>query len=367
MKHILIVTTIYRCGERMYPIIPKLAESYKVSLLTLYQMHRGGRYLGWNGTTDMRDTFDNEYSKYFENHWTGEVYGKGLLDVSQFDAIIQDDCRSRSGMDILYREAKEQGILVFGNQHGGNNFNPDWSKPPTEHGGRYPLTGIESNFDKCFFYGQYEFDYYTQFADEKHYLLGGFPSNDKLGKYERTNEHILVITNFLGNNPKRRFRGREFNERFVERIGLKEIQEKYNKPVLVKVKSRLHDAPSYEIDKRYVSNVLSQFDIEGEVVFDVEDDNKLICDSICVVGAASTMMYKPIQKGIPTVMIKGSGWSDFFGDFPGILDWDKELIIRELERQETEGKDVKYLEYIIHGSSDYTSTEKYVEHIKRLV
>ena len=36
------------------------------------------------------------------------------------------------------------------------------------------------------------------------------------------------------------------------------------------------------------------------------------------------MMYKPIQKGIPTVMIKGSGWSDFFGDFPGILDWDKE-------------------------------------------
>ena len=139
-----------------------------------------------------------------------------------------------------------------------------------------------------------------------------------MGKYERTNEHILVITNFLGNNPKRRFRGREFNERFVERIGLKEIQEKYNKPVLVKVKSRLHDAPSYEIDKKYVSNALSQFDIEGEVVFDVEDDNKLICDSICVVGAASTMMYKPIQKGIPTVMIKGSGWSDFFGDFPDI-------------------------------------------------
>jgi hypothetical protein len=128
---------------------------------------------------------------------------------------------------------------------------------------------------------------------------------------------------------------------------------------LVKVKSRLHDAPSYEIDKKYVSDVLSQFDIQGEVVFDVEDDNKLICDSVCVVGAASTMMYKPIQKGIPTVMIKGSGWSDFFGDFPGILDWDKELIIKELERQEVEGKDVKYLEYIIHGSSDYTSTEKY--------
>ena len=153
----------------------------------------------------------------------------------------------------------------------------------------------------------------------------------------------------------------------MERIGLKEIQEKYDKPVFVKVKSRLHDAPSYDIDAEYVRKVLSQFNIWGEIVFDVEDDNKLICDSVCVIGAASTMMYKPIQKGIPTVMIKGSGWSDFFGDFPGILDWDKKLIHKELERQEIEGKDTKYLEYIIHGSSDYSSTEKYVKHIKRLV
>ena len=66
MKHILIVTTIYRCGERMYPIIPKLSESYKLSLLTLYQMHRGGRYSGYIdddiqiNAASTTDIFDNE-------------------------------------------------------------------------------------------------------------------------------------------------------------------------------------------------------------------------------------------------------------------------------------------------------------------
>ena len=38
MKHILFVATVYRIGERVHPIIPKLAENYKLSLLTIYQM-----------------------------------------------------------------------------------------------------------------------------------------------------------------------------------------------------------------------------------------------------------------------------------------------------------------------------------------
>ena len=96
MKHILFVTTIYRIGERVFPIIPKLAETYKLSLLTLYQMHPEGQYKKWNGTYDMRNKFHIEYDKYFDNHWTGTVYNKGMIDVSQFDAIIHDDCREAS-------------------------------------------------------------------------------------------------------------------------------------------------------------------------------------------------------------------------------------------------------------------------------
>ena len=105
------------------------------------------------------------------------------------------------------------------------------------------------------------------------------------------------------------------------------------------------------------------------MVFDVEDDNKFISDSVCVVGAGSTLMYKPIQKGIPTVMIRGAGESDFFGNFPGLLELNigKNKIIDELDRQDKDGRDEKYLEYIMYGSSDYTSVEKYVEGVKKLI
>ncbi len=63
MKHILFVATVYRIGERVHPIIPKLAEHYKLSLLTIYQMHPGGSYRGWNGPHDMRYKFHNLYEK----------------------------------------------------------------------------------------------------------------------------------------------------------------------------------------------------------------------------------------------------------------------------------------------------------------
>ena len=370
MKHILFVTTIYRIGERIFPIIPKLAETYKLSLLTLYQMHPEGKYQTWNGTYDMRNRFHSVYDKYFENHWSGpvfttDVYGRGMINLSQFDGVIHDDCRDRSGLDELYEQAKLNGIPMLGNQHGGNDFKPN----------TYPVTGIDSNFDKMFMFGQNEIDYFKDYADGSRYLLGGIPSNDKLKDYDRSNEHILVITQFLGNNPKSYYKGYEFNERFVDRIGLKEIQEKYDRPVLVKVKSRGHDAPSYNTDINYVNNLLSKSEISGEVIFDVEDDNKLISDSVCVVGAGSTLMYKPIQKGIPTVIIKGAGESDFFGSFGGLLELDWGLrteigtnkLIDELEKQEKLGRDPNYLNYIIHGSYDYTSTEKYVEAVKELI
>ena len=39
MKNILFITTQYRVGERIYPIIPFLSKIYNVDLLRLYQMN----------------------------------------------------------------------------------------------------------------------------------------------------------------------------------------------------------------------------------------------------------------------------------------------------------------------------------------
>jgi hypothetical protein len=49
----------------------------------------------------------------------------------------------------------------------------------------------------------------------------------------------------------------------------------------------------------------------------------------------------------------------------GILNFgEMDKIMYQLENQQ---RDIEYLEYVMRGSSDYTSTEKYVDEIKKLV
>ena len=38
MKKILLIATVYRVGERIYPIIPKLSEEFEVDVLKTSQM-----------------------------------------------------------------------------------------------------------------------------------------------------------------------------------------------------------------------------------------------------------------------------------------------------------------------------------------
>ena len=51
MKRILLITSQYRVGERIYPIIPHLAKEYNIDLLKVYQMADNHK---WVGDIDMR-------------------------------------------------------------------------------------------------------------------------------------------------------------------------------------------------------------------------------------------------------------------------------------------------------------------------
>ena len=46
MKKILLIATIYRVGERIYPIIPELSKEFKVDVLKTAQM---GNKITWYG------------------------------------------------------------------------------------------------------------------------------------------------------------------------------------------------------------------------------------------------------------------------------------------------------------------------------
>ena len=58
MKRILLISTIYRVGERIYPIIPKLSEEFEVDVLKTAQM---GNRMVWYGNDDLRKVFDDLY------------------------------------------------------------------------------------------------------------------------------------------------------------------------------------------------------------------------------------------------------------------------------------------------------------------
>ena len=64
MKKVLLIATVYRVGERIYPIIPKLSEEFEVDVLKIGQM---GNQIQWYGNKDLRLVFDKLYSEYVNN------------------------------------------------------------------------------------------------------------------------------------------------------------------------------------------------------------------------------------------------------------------------------------------------------------
>jgi hypothetical protein len=67
LKKILFITSQYRIGERIYPIIPHLAKEYELDLLKVYQMSSSHKWVGdiLLGSFDIREWYNkiNRISK----------------------------------------------------------------------------------------------------------------------------------------------------------------------------------------------------------------------------------------------------------------------------------------------------------------
>tara|TARA_R110000851_G_scaffold81906_2_gene179772 strand:- start:4412 stop:5446 length:1035 start_codon:yes stop_codon:yes gene_type:complete len=344
MKKILLVATIYRVGERIYPIIPKLSKKFNIDVLKTAQMGKG---INWYGDNDLRAIFDKKYKKYIKN-----IYYE-LPNLSDYDLIIFDDDRPRNGLKQIYQKAKTLNILTIGNFHGNKEF---CSK------------NLNNQLNRCwdkiqlFGYKDYQKHVESGVGSKENFLVGGIPCNDSLKKYERTDENILVIVNFLGNRtaPFNRF-----DENTFRSLGLLDLQKEFNKKVVVKLKSRA-DHPDSQSDFNYLDNILPK-NLDYEVIMDVEDDNKMMSDSFIVISAPSTLAFKSVQKGIPTVLLDGYGQIGNFYDFKGVVDLDTQKIFDEIERQYNKGRDEKFIRNTIDGGIDFTSTEKYINNIKDIV
>ena len=335
MKKILFITTQYRVGERIYPIIPYLYKNYELDLLTLYQMHPSHK---WPGSFDLRSLFSLKYLPYFKKAYMS----LSDIDLKKYDLILCDDDRARNGVEKIY---KNKTCLMVGCSHGNRNLN---------HNEWHAIKHHKVAFDKCFTFGKKESLPYA--------IPGGIPSNDKLKEYPLKKDHILVICNFLGNRHCE-FKV-PFDEYFFKECGIKKLQQKYNKKIIIKLKSRA-DEGGYKHNIEYLNKILPK-ELNYKVLVDVEDDNELISKSFMVISAPSTMTFKPIQLQIPTAIIKDSGQTGLFYDFKGLVELNNNEIVSTLEDQLI-NPDKDFILNTIEGGLDFKSTEVFVNQIKKLI
>jgi|TARA_R110001592_G_scaffold307676_1_gene581535 hypothetical protein len=349
MKKVLLVSTIYRVGERMYPIIPKLSEEFEVDVLKTAQM---GNNMRWYGDKDLRVVFDNKYEEYITNlHYD-------VPDISKYDLVLMDDDRHRNGMKDIYEFAQLVDVPVLAQQHG----NQDMVNiiPNLRIDGRV-------SWDYTNVFGKRDKELYEQYNPDlsDRILLSGIPTNDKLKEYDRTDKHILVVVNFLGNRPDiGEFS--KFDENLFNSLQLVELQKEFNKDVIIKIKSRA-DHPYPDRDFEYLKSILPN-NLDYKVLMDVEDTNKLISDSFIVITSPSTMGFKSIQQGIPTIVLAGNyGQVGTFDTFKGLVGLDTQKIFNEIERQYNSGKDIEFINNTVEGGVDFNSTEVYINQIRNIL
>jgi len=361
MKKILFIFTNTRVAEKIIPVIPLLAHEAE-----LYGIMIGEFSLEtpWPGDVDERQRFIDTYQHYFKDLRTGpgvRAHGASLnnslahwLDeLEQMDLVILDDNREMPEyqLPMLYERCKALGIRVIGNSHGNQDLNS-----MLRH------LGAKKSFDSLFVFGDREQKLLKPMDIDAY--AAGIPANDKLKDLlHRRGQYMLVITNFLGN------RYSPFMMNFDEkwRDAILKIAPKGD--VVIKQKTRLDD-PMLQRNIEYIKNLLPK----AKVISNTDDLDGIVADAAMVISADSTLAFKSIQLGKPTVIINGSGqvgnlgeWPyrcDIDGDIEGLL---KQQIINDEPMLREQNPRLEFLDKVMTGASDFTACEKYVEQIKKFL
>ena len=331
-KNILFITTQYKVGERIYPIIPFLSKKYNLDLLKMYHMHP---ILGkWGGNKDLRQVFDKNYLSYFSSSFSS------IPNLSKYDLIIADDNRIQPGLNQIYSKRE---CLMIGNNHG-----------CSDHG--YETINYQKCFDGCFMFG-------VNGCTQPYHIPGGIPANDNLQKYSTVNkEHILIITGFLGLEPEfTDFKGFTFkrcDKYFFDSLHLLDLQKIHNKKIVIKIKSRENQNHISHVE--YIKSILPD-SLDYEIKVDVEDDNLLLAQSSLVLSCPSTLALKSIQLGIPTFLFKGYSQTSIFKDYKYLInleDFNHSLIF-------SPQKD--FIKKTIQGGLTWNSIKVYLDYIDQII
>lgn len=353
----LLVFTVPRCTEKLYPIIPELRKMGRVDCYHLGEM---SEETPWSGDMDIRLWFKAHYDKYITNFIEGpgfKVWGQDIrrdayegIDFSHYDIVIVDDSRREDHLAFrkLSNLCKERGIPLIGTPHANGHM--------TDPGNLDIFTHI-------FCYGSLDHPGHPRV------LRGGYPSNDELATLPRNNHHILVVLNLLGFRSGAWGISHTADKDFIKSLKLREIQDTLNVPVVFKIKSRFFEKEHHGYDWRdsvaYIKNICEELNIEALFVVDLPNNNNIICHSKLIISCSPTLALKGIQSRIPTVFIRTAGMPGILGRYPYSMPPSGDMIMKTYINHNPH-KIEPFLFSAIEGSKNNNSTEIYMNNIKAI-
>ncbi len=375
-KNILFITTSPNTGSSVYAILPKLNRIHNVDVLNIFVMSKHTKWkdhwefdprerfykmcegLGMNvfhapGLVPDKNTNAAVYSKYRSR--LDDIFKRNYYDL----VVIDNNTHwKRLGLGPLYRYFAEQKIPYLACPHGNK-----------DHTRRKVLKRVGRLYDFSFMYGEkakrksYEIEKKYRGNIDK-VFPAGIPGNDALKDCKRSDKHILLIMNFTKSNPKGSQTAwqRPFTLDTFETLKLPKLSEKYNCPILIKEKYRI-----WYNDELSLRKSLKKYKSIVKFVWVAEDDNQMIADSACVISAPSTMSFKPIQLGVPTVILNKFGMNGNFTDWQGMINPSYKEMRKSLKKQEEEGRDVDFISRTISGGVEYNSTDIYIDYINKIL
>ena len=100
-KKILFIPSIYRVGERIYPLIPELSKFADVDLL---QVHEMSKEAPCYGNVDYKDIFSRKYYKYLNNIYNLPIHKK----YPYINALLQSN-----NLDLQSFNPKKYDLILF--------------------------------------------------------------------------------------------------------------------------------------------------------------------------------------------------------------------------------------------------------------
>lgn len=362
MKTIVFLSTLHRSAKRFIPVLENLSKDFEILILNVGQASDKTNYSDSKSYQEkikkfktinsigIKSQVERNNKKYTDD--LIRIYSS--LDFKNISCVILDDTRDKNKENFLFSKCFKEGIPVIGNSHGYQEFKTN-------------KTLFDSNCRKAFNYffafGKNEKDALVKTGcDENLIFYAGIPENDRLEKVknQKSNDYILVITNFLmPHQCSGNFRS--YDKKVLQQLNLLELQKKFNKKVIFKIKHRLNTDINLEI-QNLKSNIPEKLDYE--IIVNCDDEDDMISKSLCVLSYGSTLALKAIQLGIPTAIFKNLGISENFKEYPYVFSvGDDYSSMFDIDKEKIN----KFLDNCLEGGKTFTSTVVYSSKVREIV